>query len=312
MARRVVITGAAGFLGSHLADACLARGDEVVGIDNFATGYQRNIAHLDGDDSFSFVEHDIVEPLKVDGPVDLVLNFASPASPPRYVELSLETLRVGSYGVDNMARLAIDKGARLVHASTSEVYGDPLVHPQVEEYWGHVNPIGMRSMYDESKRFAEAMLMAHHRQGGLDLGLVRIFNTYGPRLAPDDGRVVSNFLRQAIRGEALTIYGPGDQTRSFCYVDDEVRGILALADSDQLGPINIGNPNEFTILELAEVIQEVLGIPSPIEFRPLPNDDPTQRQPDITKARELLGWEPAVALREGIARTAEWFRIALA
>ncbi len=305
---RIVVTGGAGFLGSHLCDALLARGDEVVAIDNLVTGNVANIEHLFARPGFTFVEHDVSTFIWVPGEVDAVLHFASPASPKDYLEMPIQTLKVGSLGTHNGLGLAKEKGARFFIASTSEVYGDPQVHPQTEEYWGHVNPIGPRGVYDEAKRFAEAITMAYHTHHGLDVRIVRIFNPYGPRMRPSDGRVVSNFLVQALRGEPITIYGDGSQTRSFCYVEDEVRGFLALLDSDQIGPINIGNPGEFTIAELAELVVEVTGSSSEIVHEPLPVDDPMQRKPDITKARELLGWEPTVALREGLARTAEHFR----
>jgi nucleoside-diphosphate-sugar epimerase len=306
--RRVVVTGGSGFLGSHITDALLARGDEVVCVDNLSTGYERNVAHLAGDSAFTFVKADVCDGLVVDGPVDAVMHFASPASPPRYLELPIETLRVGAIGTERALQLAELKGARFMVASTSEVYGDPLVHPQPESYWGHVNSIGMRSCYDEAKRYAEAVTMAYRRARNVDTVILRIFNTYGPRLDPADGRVVSNLLSQALRGEPLTIYGDGSQTRSFCFVADEVRGILALLDSGLPGPVNIGNPNEFTMLELAEQVRTVVGGASEIVFEALPADDPKQRQPDITIARKQLGWEPQVQLAEGLALTAEWFR----
>jgi dTDP-glucose 4,6-dehydratase len=308
---RVVVTGGAGFLGSHLADALLARGDEVVAIDNLATGSVANIEHLFGVRGFTFVEHDVSQYVWVPGPVDVVMHFASPASPVDYLELPIQTLKVGSLGTHNTLGLAKAKGARYLLASTSEVYGDPLVHPQSETYWGNVNPIGPRGVYDEAKRFAEAMTMAYHRTHGLDVRIVRIFNTYGPRMRADDGRVVSNFVVQALRGEPLTVYGDGTQTRSFCYVADEIRGFLALLDSDEVGPVNIGNPGEFTVLELAELVLEVTGSTSEIVFEPLPVDDPRQRRPDITLARERLGWEPTVPLREGLERTVAHFRAVL-
>jgi dTDP-glucose 4,6-dehydratase len=304
---RVVVTGGAGFLGSHLCEALVARGDAVVAIDNLLTGSVDNIAHLFGSKGFVFVEHDVTNFVHVSGPVDAVMHFASPASPVDYLEHPIKTLKVGSLGTHKTLGLAKDKGARYMLASTSEVYGDPQVHPQTEDYWGHVNPVGPRGVYDEAKRFAEAMTMAYQRSHGVDTRIVRIFNTYGPRMRPHDGRVVSNFLVQALAGKPLTVYGDGTQTRSFCYVDDEVRGLLALLDSDQTGPVNIGNPNEFTVLELARLVIEVTGSSSEIVHDPLPVDDPTQRRPDISLARDALGWEPRVPLEEGLRRTAEWF-----
>ena len=304
---RVVVTGGAGFLGSHLCRALLARGDEVVAIDNLVTATADNLAELFGRPGFSFVRSDVSNFVHVAGRVDAVLHFASPASPKDYLELPIQTLKVGSLGTHNLLGLAREKGARFLLASTSEVYGDPQVHPQTEDYWGHVNPVGPRGVYDEAKRFAEAMTMAYHRYHGVDVRIVRIFNTYGPRMRPADGRVVSNLLVQALAGKPLTIYGDGSQTRSFCYVDDEVRGILALLDSDYVGPVNVGNPDEFTIREAAELVLEVTGSASEVVFEPLPVDDPTQRRPDISLARRVLGWEPRVPLREGLARTAEWF-----
>jgi dTDP-glucose 4,6-dehydratase len=301
---RVVVTGGAGFLGSHLCRTLLNRGEHVVALDNLVTGNIDNIADLFGRDGFVFQRQDVSNHVHVSGPVDAVLHFASPASPKDYLELPIQTLKVGSLGTHNGLGLAKDKGARFLLASTSEVYGDPQVHPQVESYWGHVNPVGPRGVYDEAKRFAEAITMAYHRYHGVDVRIVRIFNTYGPSMRPNDGRVVSNFLVQALQGKPITIYGDGSQTRSFCYVDDEVRGILALLDSDLVGPVNIGNPNEFTVRELAEQVLEVTGSSSEIVYEPLPVDDPTQRRPDITLAREVLGWEPQVDLREGLARTA--------
>jgi len=305
---RVVVTGGAGFLGSHLADALLARGDEVVAIDNLVTGSVANIEHLFGTPGFTFVEHDVSQYVWVPGPVDVVMHFASPASPVDYLEMPIQTLKVGSLGTHNTLGLAKAKGARYLLASTSEVYGDPLVHPQPETYWGNVNPIGPRGVYDEAKRFAEAMTMAYRRAHGLEVRIVRIFNTYGPRMRANDGRVVSNFIVQALEGRPLTVYGDGTQTRSFCYVADEVRGFLALLDSDEVGPVNIGNPGEFTMLELAELVREVTGSASEIVFEPLPEDDPRQRQPDITLARQRLGWEPEIPLREGLERTVAYFR----
>lgn len=304
---RIVVTGGAGFLGSHICDRLLARGDEVVVLDNLITGSVANIEHLFGTPGFTFAEHDVSKFIWVPGEVDAVLHFASPASPKDYLEMPIQTLKVGSLGTHNGLGLAKEKGATFFLASTSEVYGDPQVHPQTEEYWGHVNPVGPRGVYDEAKRFAEAITMAYHSHHGLDVRIVRIFNTYGPRMRPKDGRVVSNFIMQALQGVPITIYGDGSQSRSFCYVDDEVAGFLALLDSDQIGPINIGNPGEFTMVELAELVLELTGSSSEIIHEPLPEDDPTQRQPDITKARELLGWEPEVDLREGLQRTIEHF-----
>lgn len=305
---RVVVTGGAGFLGSHLCHRLLERGDEVVCLDNLITGSLSNISDLFGRRGFTFVEHDVSTYMWVPGPVDAVLHFASPASPVDFERIPIQILKVGSLGTHNALGLAKAKGATFFLASTSEVYGDPLVHPQPETYWGNVNPIGPRGVYDEAKRFAEAMTMAYHRHHGLDVRVVRIFNTYGTSMRPDDGRAVSNFVVQALRGEDITVYGDGSQTRSFCYVDDEVRGFLALLDSDVVGPVNIGNPHEYAILELAEMVIDVVGSGSKIVFEPLPVDDPTQRQPDITKAVDLLGWQPEVDLRTGIERTTEYFR----
>ncbi len=304
---RIVITGGAGFLGSHLCDALTGRGDEVIAIDNLITGNADNIAHLFGNELFTFVNHDVSEYIWVPGDVDAVMHFASPASPIDYLEMPIQTLKVGSLGTHNSLGLATAKDAKFMIASTSEVYGDPQQHPQTEEYWGHVNPVGPRGVYDEAKRFSEAMTMAYHRYHNVPVRIVRIFNTYGPRMRARDGRVVSNFIVQALRGEPITIYGDGSQTRSFCYVEDEIRGFLALLDSEQIGPINIGNPNEFTISELAELVVEVLNVDTEVIYQNLPTDDPTQRKPDITKARELLGWEPKIQLREGLTRTAEYF-----
>ncbi len=304
---RVLVAGGAGFLGSHLCDALLGRGDEVVCVDNFVTGRPANVAHLTEHDGFTLLDHDITQPCDDLPVVDAVMNLASPASPKDYLALPLETLAVGSTGTRNLLELARRDDARFFIASTSEVYGDPLVHPQPESYWGHVNPIGERSVYDEAKRFSEALTAAYRRTLGLDTRIVRIFNTYGPRMQVDDGRVVSNFIVQALRGEPLTIYGDGSQTRSFCYASDEVRGFLALLDSDEPGPVNIGNPVEFTMLELADLVLEATGSSAGIEYRPLPSDDPRQRQPDITVARERLGWEPLIGLREGLELTIPYF-----
>lgn len=305
---RLVVTGAAGFLGSHLAERFLTDGHHVIGVDNFITGSRENTAHLGTFDRFELVEHDVSEPLYVDGDVDGVLHFASPASPVDYLELPIQTLKVGSLGTHNALGLALAKGARFLLASTSEVYGDPQVHPQPETYWGHVNPVGPRGVYDEAKRFAEAITMAYHTYHGLDTRIVRIFNTYGPRMRPGDGRVVSNFIVQALRGDPITIYGDGEQTRSFCFVSDEVEGIVRLFDSDHVDPVNIGNPDEFTIRQLADIVLEVSGSSSVLESLPLPVDDPKVRQPDISVAREILGWEPAVDVREGIRQTLPYFR----
>ncbi len=304
---RVVVTGGAGFLGSHLCHRLLDRGDEVVCLDNLITGALSNIADLFGRRGFQFVEHDVSTYVWVPGDVDTVLHFASPASPVDFERIPIQILKVGSLGTHNALGLAKAKGARFFLASTSEVYGDPQVHPQPESYWGHVNPIGPRGVYDEAKRFAEAMTMAYQRYHGLDVRIVRIFNTYGPQMRPDDGRAVSNFIVAALQGKPLTVYGDGNQTRSFCYVDDEVRGFLALLDSDVMGPTNIGNPHEYTILELAQAVVEITGSSSDIIHQPRPVDDPTQRRPDITRAIAELGWQPEVDLRAGIERTASYF-----
>jgi nucleoside-diphosphate-sugar epimerase len=305
---RAVVTGGAGFLGSHLCDALRARDWEVVAVDNFLTGNPANVAHLADDPGFTLVEHDVVDGIPVSGPLDAVLHFASAASPPEYLAHPLETLDVGSVGTRRALDLALANGARFLLASTSEIYGDPLVHPQPESYWGNVNSVGPRAVYDEAKRFGEAVTITYHRVHGLDTKIVRIFNTYGPRLAAADGRVVSNFLAQAMRGDPLTIFGDGKQTRSFCYVDDEVRGLLALLDSDHVGPMNIGNPDEFTVLELAEAVLALTGARSELVFEPLPTDDPKQRRPDISLAQSVLGWRATVDLREGLARTYDWYR----
>jgi len=305
---RLVVTGAAGFLGSHLTDRLLGEQHEVIGIDNLITGDLANIAHLDGNDAFTFVRHDVTKFIEVDGPVDGVFHFASPASPIDYLDLPIQTLKVGALGTHNCLGLVKAKGARFFLASTSEVYGDPQQHPQTEAYWGHVNPIGPRGVYDEAKRFAEAMTMAYHRYHGVDTRIVRIFNTYGPRMRPHDGRVVSNFIVQALQGEPLTVYGDGAQTRSFCYVDDLIDGIWRLFERGDCNPTNIGNPDEFTIMELAEVVLELTGAASEIVREPLPTDDPRQRRPDIARAKSLLGWVPRVTLRAGLERTIPYFR----
>jgi dTDP-glucose 4,6-dehydratase len=309
---RIVVTGGAGFLGSHLCRALLDRGDEVVAIDNLVTGSVANIEALFARPGFTYVDHDVSNYIWVPGDVDAVMHLASPASPIDFERIPIQILKVGGLGTHNCLGLARAKGARFFLASTSEVYGDPLVHPQPETYWGNVNPIGPRGVYDEAKRFAEAMTMAYHRHHGLDVRIVRIFNTYGNSMRPDDGRAVSNFIVQALRGQDITVYGDGSQTRSFTHVDDEVRGFLALLDSNVVGPVNIGNPNEFTILQLAELLIEITGSSSKIIFEPLPVDDPTQRKPDITQATEKLGWVPEIDLREGIKRTTEYFRAVLA
>ena len=305
---RVLITGAAGFLGSHLCDRFLADGHEVVGLDNFLTGNRDNLAHLTGDSRFEFLQHDISSYTYVAGPLDGVLHFASPASPIDYLRHPIATLKVGSLGTHHALGLARAKGARFFMASTSEIYGDPLEHPQRESYWGNVNTIGPRSVYDEAKRFSEAMTMAYHRAHGLDTRIVRIFNTYGPRMRPNDGRVVSNFIIQALRGEPITIYGDGSQTRSFCYVSDEVEGLYRLFLHGDSQPMNVGNPTEFTVRQLADIVVELTGSGSPIVSRPLPEDDPKVRKPDISRARAVLGWEPVVPLREGVQRTIDYFR----
>jgi dTDP-glucose 4,6-dehydratase len=305
---RVLITGAAGFLGSHLCDRFLADGHEVIGMDNLVTGHLDNIAQLEGNSRFQFIRHDVSTRIEIAGRVDGVLHFASPASPVDYLELPIQTLKVGSLGTHNTLGLAKAKSARFFLASTSEVYGDPLEHPQRETYWGNVNPIGPRGVYDEAKRFAEAMTMAYHRTHGVDTRIVRIFNTYGPRMRPRDGRVVSNFIVQALNGEPITVYGDGSQTRSFCYVDDEVEGILRLFERGDSSPTNIGNPDEYTVSQLATLVKELTGSAAPIEYRPLPEDDPKVRRPDIGRARTLLGWEPKIDVREGIRRTIEYFK----
>lgn len=305
---RVLITGAAGFLGSHLADRFLSEGHAVVGVDNFLTGSPDNIAHLLGNEHFDFIQHDVTNFIYVPGPLDGVLHFASPASPVDYLQLPIQTLKVGSLGTHKALGLAKAKNARFLLASTSEVYGDPQVHPQPESYWGHVNPVGPRGVYDEAKRFAEAMTMAYRRFHEVDTRIVRIFNTYGPRMRLHDGRVVSNFVVQALRDEPLTVYGDGGQTRSFCYVSDLIDGILRLFHSEEPDPTNIGNPDEFTVRQLAEEVLRLTESDSPIAEHPLPTDDPKVRRPDIGKARKLLRWEPEVALTDGLQRTIEYFK----
>ena len=308
---RALITGGAGFLGSHLCELFLARGHEVICMDNFITGSARNVEHLFGRDGFAFVKYDVTNFIHVEGPLDYVLHFASPASPIDYLEKPIQTLKVGSLGTHKTLGLALDKSARYLIASTSEVYGDPLVHPQKEDYWGNVNPVGPRGVYDEAKRFAEAMTMAYHRFHGVDTRIVRIFNTYGERMRVNDGRVVPAFISQALRNEPLTVFGDGSQTRSFCYVSDLVEGIYRLLMSNETMPVNIGNPSEMTVLQFAEQIKRLTGTSAPIDFRPLPEDDPKIRRPDITRARELLGWEPKVPLEEGLTRTIDYFRSVL-
>jgi dTDP-glucose 4,6-dehydratase len=307
MSQTILVTGAAGFLGSHLCDALLAEGHTVIGVDNLCTGSLANLDHLARESRFSLIEHDICKPFDA-GQIDLLFNLASPASPLDYSRLGVETLLVGSAGTINTLDLARRYNAAYLHASTSECYGDPEVHPQVESYWGHVNPIGPRSVYDEAKRYSEAVVMAYHRYYGVDTRLVRIFNTYGPRLQANDGRVVSNLMIQALRGEPLTIYGNGSQTRSFCYVSDLIDGIVRLSRSAEHLPVNIGNPDEWTILECAREILAVTGSKSEILFKPLPQDDPTRRRPDITKARTLLGWEPKLSLSEGLEKSLDYFK----
>ena len=309
---RALITGGAGFLGSHLCELFLARGHEVICMDNFITGSPANIAHLFGRDGFAFIKQDVTNYIHIDGPLDYVLHFASPASPIDYLEKPIQTLKVGSLGTHKTLGVAKDKKARYLIASTSEVYGDPLVHPQKEDYWGNVNPVGPRGVYDEAKRFAEAMTMAYHRFHGIETRIVRIFNTYGERMRVNDGRVVPAFISQALRNEPLTVFGDGHQTRSFCYVSDLIEGIYRLLMSDDAQPTNIGNPSEMTVLQFAEVIKKLTGSNAPIEFRPLPEDDPKIRKPDITKAKQLLDWEPRVPLEEGLLRTIAYFRTVVA
>ena len=306
MRNRILITGGAGFLGSHLSERLLAQGHEVICADNLFTGRKQNIAHLLDHPRFEFIRHDVTEPLRVE--VDQIYNLACPASPPHYQYNAIKTIKTSVLGAINMLGLAKRTGARIFQASTSEIYGDPEVHPQPESYWGHVNTIGVRSCYDEGKRVAETLFFDYHRQNGVDIRVVRIFNTYGPRMLPDDGRVVSNFIVQALRGENLTIYGDGKQTRSFCFVDDLISGFIKFMDTDDFtGPVNLGNPGEFTMLELAEMVLKKVGGRSDIVFKPLPSDDPKQRRPDITLARTRLGWEPQIALSDGLDRTITYF-----
>jgi len=312
MAERTVITGGAGFLGSHLCDYFLAKGHEVLCVDNLLTGRADNLAHLIGhDERFHYLKHDVTEYIHIGGKVDNVLHFASPASPNDYLRLPIETLKVGALGTHKALGLAKEKGARFLLASTSEVYGDPQVHPQSEDYWGHVHPVGPRGVYDEAKRYAEALTMAYHRVHHLDTRIARIFNTYGSRMRLDDGRALPTFVVQALKGEPITVYGDGSQTRSFCYIEDEVEGIWRLLRSDEHEPVNLGNPDEVTILEFAREVIDVAGSSSEIVFKPLPQDDPHVRQPDISKARRVLGWEPKVSRREGLARTIPYFRESL-
>lgn len=308
MAKRILITGAAGFLGSHLCDRFLSEGYEVVGMDNLLTGSLKNIEHLFKVKEFEFYHHDVSKFVHVPGKIDYILHFASPASPIDYLKMPIQTLKVGALGTHNLLGLALAKGARILVASTSEVYGDPMVHPQTEEYWGNVNPVGPRGVYDEAKRFMESITMAYHNYHQVETRIIRIFNTYGPRMRLDDGRALPTFMSQALRGEDITVYGDGSQTRSFCYVDDLVDGIYRLLLSDYHKPVNIGNPSEITLLQFAEEIVKLTGTTSKIVFEPLPQDDPKQRQPNITKAKELLGWEPKVDRQEGLKRTLEYFQ----
>ncbi len=305
---RILITGGAGFLGSHLSDRFLGEGHEVIVLDNLITGSLDNIQHHFGNPLFQFIKHDVTNYIHVPGPLDAILHFASPASPKDFHTIPIQILKVNSLGTHNALGLAMTKGARFLLASTSEVYGDPLVHPQPESYWGNVNPIGVRGVYDEAKRFAEALTMAYHRIHGLDTRIVRIFNTYGPRMRLDDGRVIPNYVNQALHGQPLTVYGEGSQTRSFCYVEDEVEGFYRLLFSSENEPVNIGNTDETTMLELAEVVNRLTGNQAGIIFKPLPEDDPKVRKPDITRARTLLGWEAKVNLEQGLQRTIDWFR----
>jgi dTDP-glucose 4,6-dehydratase len=304
---RVLVTGGAGFLGSHLCDLLIDRRHTVVCLDDLSTGSRANIEHLDTSAKFSFIEASVLDTIDIDGRFDGVIHLASPASPFAYLDRPIFTLRTGAEGTRHVLDFAKAKSARFILASSSEVYGEPLCHPQPEEYWGHVNPVGPRSVYDEAKRYAEALTMAYRTSVGVDTGIIRIFNTYGPRMRPDDGRVVSTFIHQALNSQPLTVFGDGTQTRSLCYVDDLVHGILAMLDSDDPGPINLGNPAELSVLEIAALVLDLVGSPSQLELNPLPQDDPTRRRPDITRARDQLGWKPQVSVREGIARTIEWY-----
>lgn len=308
MAKRILITGAAGFLGSHLCDRYLAEGYEVIGMDNLLTGNIKNIEHLFPVKEFQFYHHDVTKFVHVPGHIDYILHFASPASPIDYLKMPIQTLKVGALGTHNLLGLAKSKGARILVASTSEVYGDPLVHPQTEEYWGNVNPVGPRGVYDEAKRFMESITRAYYTYHNVETRIIRIFNTYGPRMRLDDGRALPTFMSQALRGEDVTVYGDGSQTRSFCYVDDLVEGIYRLLLSDYTMPVNIGNPSEITLLQFAEEVLKLTGSKSKIVFEPLPQDDPKQRQPNITKAKQILGWEPKVDRHEGLKRTLEYFK----
>jgi len=305
---RIVVLGGAGFLGSHLCNALVKRGDEVIAVDNFSTGSKNNLQQLNNAKNFSVVDADICEPIEIAGRVDLVLNFASPASPKKYLQIPIQTLQAGSLGTENAVQLALKNNARLIMASTSEVYGDPLTSPQSETYFGNVNPIGFRSCYDEAKRFAEALLMAHSRVSGLNLGIVRIFNTYGPRLDPDDGRVVSTLISQAVSNQDLTVHGDGKQSRSFCYVDDLIRGVIALADSNEIGPINLGNDKEISVLELANLVLKINQSSNKITFTQAMDDDPQQRCPDLTLAKSKLNWSPTISVENGLSRTIDWFK----
>jgi len=308
---RILVTGGAGFLGSNLCTVLIGRGDTVYCIDDLSTGRRTNLEHLFTSPQFTFIEGSVLEPISITDNVDGVVHLASPASPPAYLERPIFTLRTGSEGTRNALDFALAQSARFVLASTSEVYGDPLVHPQSEDYWGNVNPLGPRSVYDEAKRYAESLTTAYRTACGVNTGIVRIFNTYGPGMRPDDGRVVTNFIDQALRCAPLTVFGDGSQTRSLCYVDDLVRGLVAMLDSDQQGPINLGNPSELTVSQIAELVCELIGSSSTIERHPLPEDDPTRRKPDITRARELLGWNPQVELQDGLARTIEWHMVTM-